>query len=135
MLIVENIHEVSSVYSIVLLNKLNLSINQYKSYKKISYNGTIYRCQDYLTIFDFYNNVELFKIKEIVIIIENQHVLFVCTNSYEINYESHFQSYSVSEINCRESIHIKNIDAFSGPPIKLHKIVNRSQMIKLKCNY
>lgn len=123
--------QISSLHQDYISNKLNLTSNQFQSYKEILWHGTKYHIDDFLhKLVD--GSISFFKIMEIII--SENSIYFVCTSGFETVFLEHFQAYNLLN-NSNTILSIESIEQFTNPPIQLYTLQNKNKMLKLTNNF
>lgn len=131
-IILKEKHKIQTKH-IELINKtLNLPPSKYSCYNDLEFNGIIFKEGYYLT--KFLNEMNLFKITEIIVIENNDDTVFILGEQilfkhFDPRYESFVINENKDELN---NFSIYSAYDFSGPPINVTKMANGKKMLRLK---
>lgn len=134
-IILKEKHKIQSKYIETINKTLQLSPHTFSCYSELKFNGIFYKEGFYLTKFS--EEMNLFKIVEIIVIDQNDEVVFILGKPILLeNFDTHYESYVVINdeevcINCV----IYRANDFSGPPLNVTNISTGKRMLRLKQFY
>lgn len=122
-------HKIDSKYVEIIFDFINISTNNYISYSKIEFRGTINKIGNFVTCFN--SEICLFEILEIILL-KNNTIYFVVQQILLELFETHFRAYKVDINKSVVSKSVMNVDQFNSTPLNINKVNGGNLMIRLK---
>lgn len=121
-----------SNYKNIITNILHNTEISTQFYSQVQYNGTEYKKENYLAVFN--NDVLFHKLLEIVVV-EEKTLLFFCQKLRNVNFDPHFIAYVLDDPYEFGSFSLISPDQILGPPISVIKTAKGKHVLRLKEYY